>query len=416
MKKTLVVLVAAAIAATGCSDSNPPSPIRVGAMYPLSGPQGAGGGVDEFRGVGLAAAMVNAEGGVDGHHVELVPIDVPGSDAVPAAVDRLHRLGIRLLLGSYGSTISRPAARLASRLGMLFWETGAVGQMDRAGAGRLAFRVAPSGSVLGSSAIDFVAHRLAPLLNRSAASLRFAVAKVDDEYGGGVGGGALREVRRLGLRLAGTITYDPDNLDAATVVRRIAAMRPDVLFVSSYLKDGIALRKEMVRQRLNLVASIGTSSSYCMPMFGRALGRDAVGLFASDKPDADSIGPQALDPAARSLLERARHEYRRLHGGEMDAPALAGFAAAWALFHDVLPRAEGYGPVAVARAARTVILPSGSLPNGSGLAFGSPGTPNAGANLRATSVIWEWTAVGRRAVVWPPAFANEPIRPIPLSG
>ena len=58
----------------------------------------------------------------------------------------------------------------------------------------------------------------------------------------------------------------------------------------------------------------------------------------------------------------------------------------------------------LAQAARSVTLPPGSLPNGSGLEFGPPGTPQAGANLRAASVIWEWTGVDRRAVVWPAAL------------
>ena len=35
-----------------------------------------------------------------------------------------------------------------------------------------------------------------------------------------------------------------------------------------------------------------------------------------------------------------------------------------------------------------------------------PGSPDAGANLMATSVIWEWVGVDQRAVVWPPQFAT----------
>jgi len=415
MKKTIAVLVGVAIGAAACSGSKGgAAPIRVGAIYPLSGSQGVGG-VDEFRGVHLAADFVDEAGGVEGRPIQLVPIDVPGQDAVPGAIDRLRRQGVRLLLGSYGSTISRSAAAIASRRGMLFWETGAVGEMASAGAGRLSFRVAPSGQVLGSSAIEFVAERLAPMLHRSAHSLRFAVAKVDDEYGGGVGSGAIHEIERLGLPFAGAVTYDPDTLDARSVVRSIAAMHPDVLFVSSYLKDGIALRQEMVRQHLHLVASIGTSSSYCMPMFGRDLGRDAVGLFASDKPDADSIGARGLRPDARRLLDRARAQYRARYGKEMSAPALAGFSAAWVLFSRIMRHADGETPSDVAAAARSFRLPRGALPNGSGLEFGAPGSSEAGANVRAASVIWEWTGIGRRAVVWPPAFATQPIRPLPLA-
>ena len=57
----------------------------------------------------------------------------------------------------------------------------------------------------------------------------------------------------------------------------------------------------------------------------------------------------------------------------------------------------------------------GALPNGSGLAFGAPGSSGAGENLRALSVIWEWTAPNTRSVVWPPAYATSPIEHLPVS-
>jgi hypothetical protein len=63
----------------------------------------------------------------------------------------------------------------------------------------------------------------------------------------------------------------------------------------------------------------------------------------------------------------------------------------------------------VASAALKVDLPRGSLPNGSGLRFAPPGVPDAGANVEAASVIWEWVSPGHAAVIWPPAFASEPM-------
>jgi hypothetical protein len=97
---------------------------------------------------------------------------------------------------------------------------------------------------------------------------------------------------------------------------------------------------------------------------------------------------------------------------EMSAPALSGFAAAWALLHQVLPGAASFAPADVARAALAADVPQGGLPNGSGLRFGAPGSPDAGENVMATSVIWEWVGVGEREVVWPPRFATHPIEPI----
>jgi len=410
--RSLACLLVLLLAAGGCAGADdPPEPVRVGAVYPLSGSQGMGG-VDEYRGVVVAAELVNHDGGVAGRRIAVERVDVPEADAAPGAVEALAGRGIDLVLGSYGSTISSPAAAAAAGRGSLFWETGAVGKLAGPGEGDRVFRVAPTGGLLGRNAIRFVADQLAPRLDREAASLRFAVAAVDDVYGRAVADGARAELRDRGLRLTADVAYDPRRYDPAQVVRRVAAGRPDVLFVVAYLEDGVALRREQVRQHLPLLASIGTSSSYCMPEFGARLGRDALGLFASDKPDTHGINPHGLTREGRALLERADGAYQAAYGESMSAAALAGFSGAWALFRHVLPAARSLAPADVAAAARAARVPRGGLPNGSGLAFGAPGGPDAGANLRAASVIWEWTEPNRREVTWPPQFATTPIAAI----
>ncbi|MCA1832433.1 MAG: ABC transporter substrate-binding protein [Actinomycetota bacterium] len=410
MRKVIVLVL---FAAAACGGSPRSGAVTIGAVYPLTGPQGAGG-VEESRGVRVAVELVNQAGGVGGHPIRVRWVDTPGSDAAPGAIKALADDGIRLVIGSHGSTISRPAADAAANRGMLFWETGAVGDMTGNGAGDLVFRVSPTGGVLGRAAVEFIADRLAPLMRRRAASLRFAVAYVDDVYGSSVAGGAIRQIRDMGLAYAGAVSYNAQTLRPADVVHRIAQLRPDVLFVTAYIDDGVALRKESIRQHLPLVASIGTSSSYCHPEFGARLGKAATGLFASDKPNS-SLNPAGLSADSRAVLERANTLHRRRYGAEMDAPGLAGFAAAWALFHEVMPRATTFSPSAIAEAARAVRIPRGGLPNGSGLEFGAPGTPEAGANMRAMSVIWEWTTDGKRTVVWPPEYATAPIQPLRIA-
>jgi branched-chain amino acid transport system substrate-binding protein len=411
VRRALGLLLGLVVLASACTGGGDAPPVRVGALYPLSGSQGEGG-IDEHRGVMLAADLANEDGGVGGRAIELESIDVPGADAAPGAVAQLDADGIDLVLGSYGSTISAPAAAEAASRGMLFWETGAVGMLPPAAdRGGLTFRVPPTGGVLGRAAIAYVADELAPSRDLDPSSLRYAVSFVDDVYGRSVARGAIDAIRVRSLRFAGSFGYDARTVDVHDLVRRIAAARPDVLFVSAYLEDAIALRRELVRRDVPLVANIGTSSSYCMPAFGQTLGREAVGVFASDKPSAASIDPGALRPAAADLLARANAAYRERWGADMSPAALTGFSAAWALFADVLRAAPSLAPADVAVAARAADLPAGSLPNGSGLRFGALGTPDAGDNLAAASVIWEWVAPGRAAVIWPPAFASDPVDP-----
>jgi branched-chain amino acid transport system substrate-binding protein len=256
---------------------------------------------------------------------------------------------------------------------------------------------------------------VAPELHRPATSLRYAVVNVDDLYGSWVAAGAVEEIRRLGLPFAGQVRYGIQRFDPRATVERIAALHPDVLFVSAYLKDGIALRRAMVAGNLQLLANIGSSSSYCMPAFGKALGDDAVGLFASDKPDANALSISGLATPARSLLLRADNAYRARYHADMSAAALTGFSSAWALLHDVMPAASALTPAAVGAAARSVDLPAGSLPNGSGLRFGALGSSSEGSNVRAAGVIWEWSSEYWRGVVWPPRFATEAVKVMPIA-
>ena len=422
MRRGFTLLVSVAMAATACTTGPIDAgggAIKVGAVYPLSGSQGSGG-VDEHRGILLAAQLVNSDGGVDGRTLEVISTDVSAAEAVPGAIDDLARMGVEVVLGSYGSTISAPASQEAAAHDMLFWETGAVGTLPRrAERGVRTFRMPPTGAVLGRNAIEFVHGPLTAALERDPSEMRYAVSFVDDIYGRSVAGGALQAAADLDLDIVGRFGYDLSTVDYDALARRIDRSRADVLFVSAYLADAIGLRRALVRHDVELLASIGTSSSYCMPEFGAALGKGAVGLFASDKPSGDSIDPASLRPDGAALLERARAGYRERWNQEMSPAALAGFSAAWALFAEVMPRATAgpsdLSPDAIADAALAIDLPTGSLPNGSGLRFGRPGTATAGDNVAAAAVIWEWMEPGEHMVVWPPELATHHVRPMDIA-
>ena len=388
--------------------------LRIGALYPLSGSQGQGGR-EEYQGLQTAARLINASGGVRGRHITFVTADAPSADTAPAAVDSLQRQGVGIVAGSYGSTISLPASAEAQRDGLIFWESGAVATMITERGYPNVFRTVTTGNSLGRAAARYAATVVAPRLRLTPASLRVAAVYADDVYGSSVGEAMVAETRTLHFRLAGVLPYDPYHVSFSALVRRLKGMRPDVVLVAGYVQDAIAFRRETLRQGVHPAAMIGTSSAFCMHAFGDTLGRDALGLFASDKPDA-SFNRAALLPATRRLLDRATAAYRRSFGAAMTAPAVAGFVAGWVLFHDVLPRARSLRPADIRAAALAVDLPDGSEINGAGVKFAGPGAPDEGQNLRAISVIWQWQRPGYEAVVYPASYATAAARWIPLPG
>ena len=84
-----VVMVLVAWAAAEGNDA-----FVIGAVYPTTGPQGAvGAGIDEFHGVLLAAARVNAHGGIRGRPLRIQLAPAASSDAAPYAVEPLDTTG-----------------------------------------------------------------------------------------------------------------------------------------------------------------------------------------------------------------------------------------------------------------------------------------------------------------------------------
>jgi ABC-type branched-subunit amino acid transport system substrate-binding protein len=432
MKRITFLASVAAVASllVGCHAQA--TPLKVGLMYPTTGPQG-GQGSEEKHGAELAAEWVNTHGGVGGRRIQLVSANLDRPESVVPAMARLANAGVSVVVGTHGSAYSALAAAEATRRHMLVWETGAVGQVGwdptpSAGnpyapdayenngpvaAGVDFIRMAPMGGDLGKQAVDFVAAGLGPHLPHPE-PLRWAVAYVDDAYGRAVEAGAASEITATGQPLVGTFKYSATSTDFTALAARIAAARPEALYVAAYLDDGTALRRALAAQRVPLVVNLGTSSSYCMPAFGQRLGPTAVGVFASDKPDAAAVRSGALSQSGRATLAWAAARYQASYRQTMTAHALSGFSNAYALFADVLPRAGRATTDAIAAAAQAVKLPVGTLANGGGLDIAPPGAPDAGNNRNAASVIWEWVGPGQEAVVWPPAFATHPVVWMPI--
>jgi branched-chain amino acid transport system substrate-binding protein len=304
------------------------------------------------------------------------------------------------IVGTYGSTLSAAASARAEERKTVYWETGAVADPITAQR-RYVFRTVATGSALGRMAVTFTHDVLVPRFG--VAAPRAVIVRVDDVYGRSVGGGEEDLAKTMGINVVDVIEYSPYAYDAGVIATRIASDRPDFLWDVSYLDDGVALWRTIVKAGIPLKGAIGTSSAFCMPAFGQMLGRDAIGVYAADKPDAD-VSAAALSAQGQELLAEARAAY----GPQpMDIPAVAGFVGGWTLFTDVLPQVRGpLTPDSIRAAALNVDVPVGDSINGGGVKFAGPGALDEGQNTRAAAVVGQWQAVGVMRIVYPPAFTS----------
>ncbi|MGI5423648.1 ABC transporter substrate-binding protein [Streptomyces sp. CA-179760] len=103
------------------------SPVRVGALVPLTRPGWAEAGRHLLAGLELAVSEVNDAGGIVGRPLELVVRDTAADpQRATAAVDELSALGVAALSGEYHSVVARTAAARADAVGLPFLCSSAV--------------------------------------------------------------------------------------------------------------------------------------------------------------------------------------------------------------------------------------------------------------------------------------------------
>src|SRR5579859_7990730 len=168
----------------------------LGAVYPLTGPQGDGGR-EELAGVKTAVGMLNRRGGVQGRQIRLVVKDAPTANAGVAAVDDLvAKEHVPAILGSYSSVVAVAASAEASRLGTIWWETGAVADDVTGRHLPYVFRTVAAGSSLGRMSARFTDQVLLPADHIAATQARVVLVYEQDVYGRSVAQGALAEAQR----------------------------------------------------------------------------------------------------------------------------------------------------------------------------------------------------------------------------
>jgi branched-chain amino acid transport system substrate-binding protein len=408
-------LIAVALLVSSCGESaNSQQTIKVGAVFPLTGPQSALAG-QERVGVEIARDFVNADGGVNGRRIQLIVKDLNEREQASSEVASLKQAGVVAVVGAYSSELSIPVSEDTQASGLLYWEAGAVADQLTGRGYPLVFRVGASGSNLGNMSSRFTATVLAPRLQKTPGELRMAIVANHDAYPQSVALAVGRQAAAEGIPVVGTFDYDFAKPNWSSVLEQVRAAKPDILVISTYIPDGVAFRRAMLASGLKVDALIGTTMAECVSEFGDLLGADAIGIFAADRPPR-FFNSSALNGDGKALYDRFAKAYRERTGGEPTVEALSGFSAAWTLLHYAMPAAARQGHLdsqGIAAAARAIDLPNGTLPNGAGVKFAET-SDLMGQNLRAASVVWQWQGVRHHVTVYPAVFATGTPSFIPL--
>ncbi|MDK2836535.1 MAG: branched-chain amino acid transport system substrate-binding protein [Thermosediminibacterales bacterium] len=404
MKKILVYLVVFALISTfavGCSSGggggaekeSKPEVVKIGVLFPFSGSMAALG-EENFRGAEIARLVRNKQGGLWGKQIEFVKADAPDATAAVAEADRLiNKEGMKVIIGSYSSSLSYAASEVAERNGVIYWEVGGISDPITSRGYKYLFRTVPTGSSFGIQAVKF-AKAIAPDIGVKPEEMKIAIVHEDSMYGTTVGENAKAEVERQGLDLVEMVAYSAKTNDLSSVILKLKAANPDVLIATSYITDTILFWRQARELNFYVKAAIGTGAGYAMRDFAEAVGDDVNRIFNVDFPQLDT------NPEFAKGIDEFKKLYEETFGEPpKSGHSLVSYAGALILW-DVMEKAGSMDPEAIRKAALEVDIPDGETAVGFGCKFAGPDAENAGQNIKAYPLVAQWKNQ-KLVTVWP---------------
>jgi branched-chain amino acid transport system substrate-binding protein len=349
-----------------CQLSSAADPIRIGALYPLSG-QVAKSGEDTLNGIRLAVDIINnrfpdvqlpfaaTEGlpGLGNAKIELIAADHQGSPEIGGAeAERLivQRKAVALI-GAFHSSVAATSSQIAERLGVPYvsGESEATNLTERGF--KYFFRTTPTTRTQVRDFFTFLRD-----VNKGAANPVRTIAVVNEntlwgkEFAQSVDS-YFSEFPEF--KLAINITYQQGTPDVASEVQRLIAAKPDVVMHASYDAEAILFARTYKQYNFAPRGVMAIGAAFASGAFRNALGPDANFFLVREHWSRD-LG------ANNPVVTQVAKMYRERFGKDMDGTAARAFTAMMTLA-EAINRAGSTDPRKIREALATTNLTSEQL-------------------------------------------------------
>lgn len=326
--------------------------VNLGAWLTLTG-SNADLGVQARAGVEMAAADINAQGGIKslgGAKVNLVIVDMTSDAAqVPTTIERtLSRTKVSGAVGCTVSSLTLAGLPVMERRGVPMVTTSISDDITKQGYKNV-FEIAPKGSMFGRMQIEFLSF-LKNKYKIPVSTVGFVYEQ--GAYGTSTAAGLRKIAEQEGYKVVIGQPYNPNFADASPLVSAVRAANPDVLFPISFTVD-LGMIMTVMYQMNYHPPIVGGGAGFLQPDSGRALGEKMNGLFSVGSWSWDSKNITS-DPQRVDMTKR----YKEKIGTFMAEQAGQHYAAIWVL-KEGLEAAGSTDPARVREALSKIKITSG---------------------------------------------------------
>jgi branched-chain amino acid transport system substrate-binding protein len=385
--------------------------IRIGVIYPLTGPA-ASTGAELKNALELAADIINngakvrdlpfAAGGglpnLKGAKIKLVFADHQGNPQTGATeAERLiAQEKVVALLGSYNSNVTATASQVAERYKVPFLNPESSSASLTARGFKWFFRTTPHDDLFVQNQFDF----LKELQDKRGIKVG-AIASFNENtlWGNETTKLQARLAPEKGYTLVKQLTYPAKSTQLTSEVQTLKAANPTLVLQSSYLGDAILAMKTYKELGFSPEMILANNAGFTDTEFIRTLGRDAEYVITREVWSLDLANRNAL---IKDVNELYASRYKANFTGNSSRTFTGLMVMA-----DAINRAKSTEPEAIRKAlTETNIGAENLIMPWKGVKFDETGQNTLGRGILVQIVdgkyhtVWPW-AMATREVVWP---------------
>src|SRR5262244_2690218 len=306
---------------------------KIGVLEPLTGPL-AFEGKRHLDGYEVMRDLINAQGGVMGKKLVFVVGDATDPTAAASEANRLiTREGVKIITGTYSSTLCGAASEAASRQNVIYWESSCVDPRFNKRGLKNVFRTEIDATGFGWYNIEFIAKHLAPRFNLKPNQIKIAFLSEDSSYGQGVTESARQRAKNdFGMQEVALEYYAfASTNDFSPIIAKLKQLNPDVVHHIARSNDAVLFWRQSREQNFVFKALVHAGATgYGSIDFGKALGSEGNGPFVLAEPSS-GLRLEAFRPEARKLEMEFSEAIKKRTGEEPLAGHRLAGSGLWVL-------------------------------------------------------------------------------------
>lgn len=372
--------------------------IKVGALYPLTGPDAGWAGDPYIKSHQMAIDEINAAGGIaclGGAQLELVKGDTEGTaEAGNSEMERLiTQEGVVVVMGSALSGTTVPATEIAERNEVPYIVPNALdGTITDRGL-KYVFQTVSTLQGWGADDAAWAKANGAQTAVITVPNFSFG-AEVEETWKHGI--------EAEGIELLESFTYDGGAQDFTDTILRVKAADPDVWFVLGNNQAPLMAKQAKEQGYYPKMGMISLGSGFGSTFFLNEAGVDVA--------DGIIITGDFAPVSALNVSEDLKQKFMEYTGQELGGTYNTTYASTW-LLADALEAACSTDPKVVAETLRTTTFTDGE--GKWGFQWPEASFDEKGRLEQAATVIAQWQD-GQMVAIWPESLAAaEAVWPVP---